>query len=234
MGAGTAAEASMALSRILVLALVLLSVLLCSCEPRIPRAVAAQDEPVRVLSVLLVLEEGVSIEQARQLIREANAVLIRQTGLALHPVAHITADFPSRKRNGMLQQMYASTLEVRDHFDLFIGFARKTPVDRMKRVLVGDWMGVIDDTYRRYIVLKEMDRRVLVHEVYHAFLESDGHSGCGLMSALVEILPGIPLNYSMRLCEEDRTEIIANRDRRFDATAWPPVRSAGKDKLAIR
>jgi hypothetical protein len=213
---------SMALSRMLVL--VLLSVLIASCEPRIPRAVLPE-EPTRVLHVLILVEDGIDQAQVNQLIKEVNPVLIRQVGIALWPMAHASVEFPSRKRNEMLQALYETTLEVQDHFDLYIAFARKTPWDRVKRTLFGDWLGVIDDTFRRYIVIKELDKRVLAHEIYHAFIESDGHSGCGMMAPLLELLPGIALNYSMELCEQDRAEILANRDRRFDDGRWPVTAS---------
>jgi hypothetical protein len=220
----------MANSRILVPAL--LCILLASCEPRIPRAVV-MDEPVRILNVLIVLEDRADLDRARKLIAEVNAVLISQTGLALWPMTHRTVDFPSRQRGEMLKRMFTATIDVREHFDLYIAFVRKTPWDRVKRVFLGDWLGVIDDTFRRYIVIKELDARVLAHEVYHAFLESEDHSGCGLMATLVEFLPGMPLNYSMELCERDRIEIMANRGRRFDHSPWP-VKTSGADTLAIK
>jgi hypothetical protein len=221
----------MAFPRMLVL--VLASLLLTSCQPRIPRS-EYHDGPKRVLDVLLVLEHGVDPAGAKALIREVNSTLTRQTGLALRPIAHCTIRFPeSRNRADMLNRMYAATRQVSGQFDLFVGFVQKTPGERVRRALVGDWLGVIDDTYRSYIVLKEMDPRVLIHEVYHAFIESPDHSECGVMSTLIELLPGIALNYSMDLCEGDRAQIIANRDRRFDGQPWPAAQ-AGPDVIAAK
>jgi hypothetical protein len=209
----------MAFSRMLVL--VLASLLLTSCQPRIPRS-EFHEGPMRVLDVLLVLEKGVDPAGARALIREVNVTLTRQTGLALRPIALCTIRFPeSRDRADMLNRMHTATRQVSGQFDLFIGFVGKTPAERVKRALIGDWLGVIDDTYRRYILLKEMDPRVLIHEVYHAFIESPDHSECGIMSTLIELFPGIALNYSMDLCEGDRALVMANRDRRFDGQPWP-------------
>jgi hypothetical protein len=189
--------------------------LFASCHPRIPEAdIHGMD--LREIRVLMILEEGVASSEAERLISETNKSLIRQAGFYLVPVESWKMEFPSRNRKDLLQTIYLSTWDSRHQFDICISFIRKTPVDRLKKILLGDWMGIIDDTYRRYIVIKEMDKRVLAHEVYHAFIFSRVHSGCGIMSTLFELVPGIPLNYSMKLCKEDRKEVFANRNRSFD------------------
>jgi hypothetical protein len=198
-----------------ILTVLVLPLLLASCQPRIPEADLLPPD-LHEIRVLILLEDGVDPSEVGQLIIETNRSLIQQSGLYLVPVESRVVEFPSRKRQELLQSLLLSSWDSRDEFDLCFGFVRRTPGDRIKRLLVGDWLGLIDDTYRRYIVIKDMNKRVLAHEVYHAFIFSTVHSGCGIMSAQVELIPGVPLNYSMRLCGPDRAEVLENRNRCFN------------------
>jgi len=84
--------------------------------------------------------------------------------------------------------------------------------------LFGGWEGVIDDVYRRHIVLRTKDSRILLHELVHAFLFSETHTDGLMAAARICVIPGFAcFNGSSHLSARDRDEILQNKWRNFSS-----------------
>ena len=104
-------------------------------------------------------------------------------------------------------------------FDIAIGFAPQ-PLWSLAVEMTGlpQWKGVIEDTYRRYIIIRWLDVHTLEHEIGHAFVFSHVHSASGLMQwIMVELFPDVPLPIcrSNYFCPADRAEVLKNKWRDF-------------------
>jgi hypothetical protein len=84
--------------------------------------------------------------------------------------------------------------------------------------MFGGWEGVIDDVYRRHIVLRTKDSRVLLHELVHAFLFSETHTEGLMASVRICVIPGVAcLNGSSQLSARDKNEVLQNKWRDFSS-----------------
>lgn len=198
--------------------LVLLILLTNSCSTVRPHladeSFRKENHPVRELQVLVAYEDPRHIENIEKVVREASEILGAQTGITLRIQEYVPIAWENRSPSGMLQTLYHRVQPF--SFDLAVGFSPHNPGESLVKNLFGTWEGVIDDTFRRYIVMRVFDRRVLAHEVGHAFMFDRLHSSHGLMSAVtLYLVPGIPLNESIYLTEEDRREMLRNKWRDF-------------------
>ncbi|MHC1729905.1 MAG: hypothetical protein AB9866_28550 [Syntrophobacteraceae bacterium] len=174
----------------------------------------SENQPMRELSVLVANDgsfEGMRIDE---LISKVSESLEGQVGIRLKVVEHTQITWDKRAPIPMLERLFEKTGN-RDA-DLVIGFGSKSGAELVTSGLLGGWQAVIDDTYRRYIVMTRLDVHTLTHEVCHAFIPSHAHSGSGLMQAVtIEIVPGVPLYRSQYLSPQDRQEILKNKWRNF-------------------
>ncbi|MFC1488613.1 hypothetical protein ACFL6B_02070 [Thermodesulfobacteriota bacterium] len=169
----------------------------------------------------MITDEGIPLEAADALIRETSSYMEAQVGITLKTTARLTNSdkWPSKKRSDMLGHAYVLSKPYRNDFDICVCIYQPTTSEKIKKGLIGGWNGVIDDVYRRYIIIKKMDFRTLLHEMYHAFIFSQKHSGSGIMQAgLISVLPFVPiyLNSSMDLSPSDRKEVLENKWRDFN------------------
>lgn len=177
--------------------------------------------PVRNLSICLITDEGIPLETADALIRETSSYMEAQVGITLTTTVRLTNSdkWPSKKRSDMLGHVYVLSKPCRNDVDICVCIYQPTTSEKIKKGLIGDWNGVIDDVYRRYIIVKNMDSRTLLHEMYHAFIFSQKHSGSGIMQAsLISIIPFVPIyfNSSTDLSPSDRKEVLENKWRDFN------------------
>ena len=169
----------------------------------------------------MITDEGISLETAEALIRKTSAYMEAQVGITLTTTVRLTHSdkWPSKKRSDMLGHVYVLSKPYRNDFDICICIYQPTTSEKIKKGLIGGWNGVIDDVYRRYIVLKKMDSKTLLHEMYHAFIFSHKHSESGIMQAnLISIFPFVPihLNSSTDLSPSDRKAVLENKWRDFN------------------
>ena len=222
--------------------------LLCSCavgtvKPHLGEpAFQAANQPTRTLSILVATDDSFSREAIQNIISRTSQSLSEQTGIALkvtswQPIAWKT----SRDRVKMLNQLIAKVWGK--PYDLAVGFYDpnfgETILDNLlQTVMVPTWEGVIDDTYRRYIVVKTGNYKVLEHEICHAFILEHAHSDVGLMTGLrLKLLPFTPVLDTQYLGPEDRELVLKHKWRQFgdrqvvvgepeDRITWrPPVKT---------
>lgn len=127
-------------------------------------------------------------------------------------VVHIEAmELNGFQMGSALKDFAGKVWDHRPEFDIAIGFRKLTSGEIAFRVAGyiigwGDWSGVIDQQYRRFIVVKSLSRNVLNHELAHAFVVNEDH----------ESMPGILLPGFNPLTASVRESVIKNRNRNFN------------------
>ncbi len=176
----------------------------------------AENLPVRELATVVVSDESANQEDVENLVREANEAFYEQTGIRLVVKDRLVVTWQHSSRHGTLQELVDNMKTYGKPFDIAIGFYEMGPLDRLEFNLVGGWAGVIDDVYRRFVVVRRDNLHALVHELGHIFLFDHKHTG-GVMSAYTVCMVGdhICNNYSICFSEEDRKEIVRNKWRDF-------------------
>ncbi len=186
-----------------------------------PEGLYTRDPPERQLRLVVLVSDGRQRADIKKLVGEASASLAKQAGITLVIIDWRSIEWKSRSGIAMLNQVASAMRPYPRQYDIAVAFEAFNAPELMQYVLIGNWEGIIDDTYRRFIVIRRMTAQVLLHELCHAFLFSNTHTW-GLRHLMnpvtLYVLPGImPVNRSSQLSEKDRAEIIRNRWRDFSA-----------------
>jgi tetratricopeptide (TPR) repeat protein len=119
--------------------------------------------------------------------------------------------------SGMLARIAIETWERTDQFDMAVAFAHFYERSDPHRVR----LGFIDGIFWRYIVAKELEPNLLLHELFHAFLLKREHAKEGLMKP--ERSPYGSEWYWLTM--EERRFVLQNKWRDFNL-----VPAVGDDK----
>ncbi len=218
-----------------------LSIMGCSSvatirSPASPTAFQRENLPLREVRVVILTPEAGKIPAIKELVARTSDALSAQVGITLRIVDWKPIEWQSGERAEVLQQVVHATELYTKPYDMVLAFHDFGFPELVRYALIGGWEGVIDDTYRRFIVIRRMTVQVLLHEMCHGFLFSENHSW-GLRHLMQPVtfylVPGImPLNRSVYLKEHDRKEILKNKWRDFSTI--PAVdQSQVEDPVAV-
>lgn len=172
--------------------------------------------PVRELSVVLLLEDADQEAETMNLISRTSGELENQVGIRLKMKERILVQWNGRSRMEMLSLVRKVMADYPGDFDVAVARCRMTFLETAQYALFGGWEGVIDAAQRRFIVVRRNSMEILMHEICHAFIFNTTHSGRGLMTGLsFQIFPGLSLNRTVKLSEEDKREVLRNKFRPF-------------------
>jgi hypothetical protein len=174
--------------------------------------------PYRDLQLLVVNERGWSEASVRTCIDYASAQLMAQVGIRLQIREYHERRIPSFTQSEAMESLWGLTAD-HEKFDLILGFSPRSPVSHMLELATGyAWLGAIDDTYRKFLILKTLDEAVLIHEICHAFVFSQVHSKTGVLNTFIIKIPLVPvlLNFPKYLSKKDRQEVLRNKWRDFN------------------
>lgn len=181
----------------------------------------------------IVTEDKPDREYIGNWIQRCGAYSSEQVGIELYPSLFVQANLPPvNHREERLTEIHKI---LRDHtdWDIAVNPASYSAGDALAYISLLPLpvtLAYIDDTYRRYIVVKPGDCKVFLHEFFHAFILSNLHSDSGLMSSSgVALLPFTPLvNVTEYLSPQDREEVLKNKWRDFNNR----VEVEGPDRLS--
>lgn len=196
----------------------------CSTPNILPRPLSPANlehatAPARELRLVILADSPEKKAAMTELVEKASRELRAQVDISLKVVEWKLVEWQSYDRVGTLNQVAQIMGKHNKPFDIAVAFQHFSTFDLLQYMLIGTWEGVIDDTYRRFIVIRRMSVQILLHEICHAFIFSHDHSWGfrHLMTPVtLYIVPGLmPLNRSSSLKERDREEIVRNRWRDF-------------------
>ncbi len=178
----------------------------------------AKNLPYRTLSVCVISEGSWPKESIQAVVNDVSSLMTEQVGIQLKIEAWIDHPIPSFTPTEGLRNLVKIVSKEHKRYDLVIGFSSRSVTSYLMEMTVGVHLAAIDDTYRKFIIIKYLDKRVLMHEICHAFVFAKGHSYSGVMSALLIKLPLLPVifNFPKYVSEEDRQEILRNKWRSFN------------------
>lgn len=160
-------------------------------------------------------DSGFSRAECQEVIADTSQWMQGHFGISIQPVEWVQHQWQHNDIDHLLGEEWRQ-VDGRQDFDVVIGFYSEPLHYAVLGGLLGNWKAVIDDRFRRYIVLKSTDWYDLAHELGHAFMLSHGHDWTGLMAGGQHGLPFIPLYLrSANVSEDLRAEVVTNKWRDF-------------------
>jgi len=173
-----------------------------------------EKETVRKLRIFLVYNDNVNLHKALKLIDKASYYSEKDVGIKLTTTRTMPVGGDTEYGNLSLHaslslgQIQTLTWDHKEEFDIAIGFANDPPLTRWTGWFLNKPFGVIEDEWRRYIILYDpLSYKIILHEIYHAFVLRNGHTSKILNS---------PWPTSPWLAKEDRQEVFQNKWRDFN------------------
>jgi len=179
----------------------------------------AENLPYRDLSVFVISDGSWSKESIGAAISDASNSMAEQVGIRLRMNGWIDRALPSFSPTQGLQSVAEIIAEDHPKYDMVIGFSSRGVFSHLLEMVSWfTWLGAIDDNYRKFIIIKFLDERVLIHEICHAFVFSKNHGIRGVLTAVPFKIPLLPalFNLPKYVSKEDRQEILSNKWRDFN------------------
>lgn len=176
-----------------------------------------QCQPVRMLTCVVFSDGTWSDESIRAEMGKVSVSLAKQVGIKLGISTLSRRQFRSTEWKSILKDMRGQG-PAPTSFDMAFAFVGYGPLQAAGFHGLGvGFMGCIDDTYRRYVVIKHLDYRVILHEVSHAFVLGHDHDLAGSMGLFPVKFPILPhvFNMSEWLTLDSRQEVLSNKWRDF-------------------
>jgi len=179
-----------------------------------------QCQPIRVVRCIIFSDGTWSNERIKVDIKKASDSFERQVGIRLKILEFRQKKFISMDWLDTLREM-ENTMERPGltSYDMAIAFASFGSLQAIGFHTLGfGYMGCIDSTYRRYVVIKHLDYRIILHEVSHAFVLDHAHSLTGSLASFPLKFPILSrvFNMSEWLTPSDRQEVLKNKWRHFN------------------
>lgn len=179
----------------------------------------AENQPIRVLRILVITDGTYRKDAIEGLIAECSRIVETQVGIRFEVVdfQQIQWDDEDKDASRMLARIAKETVEERDSFDMAIGFVYFDE---------GRTIGRIDGVFWRYVVVKELEPNLLLHEIFHAFLPGKEHTTDWLMQP---VRPSYGREWYW-LTSEERKEVLKNKWRDFNVVPAVGVDKRGTTK----
>jgi hypothetical protein len=175
-------------------------------------------DPIRNVAALVVYDTSYSRADVEQCLERSNSTFLSEFGIRIELVEVREYEWTrSDNTDHLLAQMHK--LNQDGQYDMVIGFTRRTVLASVTDNLLAGWSGVIDDIWRRYVVVKSTDDYILTHELLHAFVFNTGHEWkFGQLSAIqVSLVPFLPFTSlrSSTISDAVYREVMKNKWRNF-------------------
>jgi len=199
----------------LVYLLLLVCLLSCysgSVKPLLSRPeFKAENEPMRTLKILLVADDSYRKDEIEKFVSKCSRLVEMQVGIRLEILDSYQIKWEDELDDiiKMEIRIAADTWSRRDQFDIVLTFAHFAYSVRGGKLP----LGATDTFFWRYLFVKELDPYILLHELFHAFLLEQGHSGNWVMREARSPYG----NEWYWLTPEDRRQVLRNKWRDFNA-----------------
>lgn len=179
----------------------------------------AENEPVRTLRILMLTDGSYGKEEIEELVSKCSRIMEKQVGIRLEIVDSQEIQWGDTRNDSsrMLTKIAIETWEKTDYFDIAVAFAYFDERPEPGKLYIGR----IDGVFWRYIVVKEIESNLFLHELFHALLPGREHGDDWLMKP-VRSPYGSEWYW---LTPEERKEALRNKWRDFNT-----VPAEGEDK----
>lgn len=175
--------------------------------------------PVREVGVVVVSQDLRSVSTIQELINQTSQRLLEEVGIRLYIQDWRLINWHTTSRDGRLNQLVTTMREYDRPYDIAIAFCNRDLVETLGYMTVGGWQGVIDNTFRRFIVVRTHDIKILLHEIVHVFVFDTEHSGGVMTGTDICLFPNfLCLGRTQSMRPWVREEMIQNKWRDFSMT----------------
>jgi hypothetical protein len=176
-------------------------------------------DPMRNVTALVVYDPSYSKTDVEQCLERSNSTFMSEFGIRVEPVELREYEWVRSDNTDVLLAQMAK-LNTDGQYDMVIGFTKRTVLASVTDNLLAGWSGVIDDIWRRYVVVKSTDDYILTHELLHAFVLNVEHEWkFGQLSAIqVSLVPFLPFTTirSSTISDSLYREVMKNKWRDFN------------------
>lgn len=202
----------------------LLLVLISACTTErsfLKNSKIRENQPIRTLKIIVVYNDNVPIVRGMAMIDEVSRLNELEVGIKLKVIRCIPVGGNSEYENLEHKDHIIALRQLRSlaiiygykdkDYDIVLGFANDPPLPKHIGWAMVKPFGVIEDDYRRYIIFYHPTVKVIRHEIYHAFILTEGHTS-RLMGGLSVLNPSLNASW---LNARDREEVLVNKWRDF-------------------
>jgi hypothetical protein len=183
--------------------------------------------PVREVGVIIVSQDLKSVAAIQELINRSSGKLLEAVGIRLLIKDWKLINWSTASRDGRLDQLVGTMRDYDKPYDIVIAFCNREPLEALTYVAAGGWQGVIDNAYRRFIVVRSHDIKVLLHEIVHAFVFDVEHAGGVMAGTDICFFPNVLcFNRTESIHPRAREEVLKNKWRDFSVRPGLPRVSA--------
>ncbi len=179
------------------------------------------DSEIRELKLMVVYNDNENLNKRLKQIEKASYYAERDAGIRFKVVKVIKIGEGtmygrfSSDPDWALGALMEVTQPYKKEFDIALGFATDDHLTRWLGWALNKPFGVIEDGWRRYIIFQDcLSYKIILHEIYHAFVLCEGHTSKVLNS---------PWPTSPWLNSEDRKTVIRNKWRNFQDPHRPYI-----------
>lgn len=132
--------------------------------------------PYRQLKILAIMDGSREKKEVELVVAESSELLRRQVGITLKIVAWKKIEKTNTPMVERMQRVINLCRPENSQFDIAVVFSGLTLAESVFHNFFGfGYSGVIDDTWRRHIILNELNSHALIHEIGHAFIFTIDH-----------------------------------------------------------
>ncbi len=170
----------------------------------------AENEPIRTLKILLIADDSYRKDEIEKFVSKCSRLAEMQVGIRLEILDSYQIKWEDELDDiiKMEIRIAADTWSRRDQFDIALTFVNFVYSVRGGKLP----LGATDTFFWRYLFVKELDPYILLHELFHAFLLEQGHSGNWVMREARSPYG----NAWYWLTPEDRKKVLRNKWRDFN------------------
>jgi tetratricopeptide (TPR) repeat protein len=170
----------------------------------------AENEPIRTLKILLIADDSYRKDEIEKFVSKCSRLAEMQVGIRLEILDSYQIKWQDELDDiiKMEIRIAADTWSRRDQFDIALTFVNFVYSVRGGKLP----LGATDTFFWRYLFVKELDPYILLHELFHAFLLEQGHSGNWVMREARSPYG----NEWYWLTPEDRRKVLRNKWRDFN------------------
>jgi len=170
----------------------------------------AENEPIRTLKILLVADDSYRKDDIEKFVLKCSRLAEIQVGIRLEILDRYKIKWEDELDDiiKMEIRIATDTWSRRDQFDIALTFVNFVHSIRGGKLP----LGATDTFFWRYLFVKELDPYIFLHELFHAFLLEQDHSGNWVMRESRS-----PYGSEWYwLTPEDRRKVLRNKWRDFN------------------
>lgn len=177
-----------------------------------------ENQPIREVRLAVFTDGSFNESSIISTVENVSDSLTEEVGVTFR-VNRLIKTWWGSKRFAHIADTMKNTLTTDDDWDIAIAVTSYDSWEKIMANTIGATMAVTDEYYRRYIIVKELSKQILMHEIVHCFVFEHEHAWTGvmfpMMVRILPLMPSIPVGGN-GMTPAFRREFLKNKFRVFD------------------